>query len=140
MSPGAEINDRTIFVDVEVLADREHAIQLRDRRLKDLFEPLQFSCNLCRWRSTIPANLHPGFLESWFAPKNANITRFRCKPLHKAALPLARKFDRGFFALVRSLRYSLKKASEILPQLGTVRVPIRHPGPREACPVPGRPI
>ena len=79
-----------------------------------------------RMYTVVLADSHPDVFKTDFAAKPAHISRFGAQALHEAALPTPRYLQRRNLAHFREDLDLFQDQLEILLQLGTVFVPIRH--------------
>src|SRR5450432_512883 len=131
--PGAEINHRVAFVGIELPANWQCAVQLRDHRLKRLFKVLEVFFNLHGWRAEVGADLYTGFFQARFPTESADVSCLSVQALHQAHLPIGGQFYGRSFAQVRAVDNFLENTCEIPSELGTIRVPVRHPEPLALC-------
>ncbi len=127
MHPSTEINYGRQLVGIRFLADRQLCVQLGDEHPELCFKSCQIPGHSYRVHARIRADPYLDILKTWFAAKRTYKSRVEyVQALHDKCLPTFCRPQGWILALLRRLCNFLEDPSEILPQLLTVFVPIRH--------------
>ena len=131
MGPGAQINDSSQAIGIQVGTCGVALIQRSDDALQPLLEGGELAGHL-GWRHSLPGvNPNPCVLESRLAAEATDVLGVRHhQPCHGVRLPIARGFHRGEIPANRAVADVTKDLGEVASQLCAVFVPISHEGVR----------